>query len=94
VMVMKSSTFWCVMPYSPSKVNRRFRGKCRLDLQGLRVSQMRNQHEASNEVEFSLHAGFSFGLPLAPEGGGDMFFRTVSLRSLDYIALYPKDRTL
>jgi hypothetical protein len=54
VMVMKSSTFWGVMPCSQLKVNSRFRGKCHLDLLGLRESQMRNQHEAVSEADFLL----------------------------------------
>jgi hypothetical protein len=32
------------------KVNRRFRGKCRLHFPGLRISQARNQHEAGNKL--------------------------------------------
>jgi hypothetical protein len=32
-VVMKSSVFWDIMPYSPLKVNRRIEGKC-LHIQG------------------------------------------------------------
>jgi hypothetical protein len=42
---MKSSVFWDITPYSPLKIKRHFEGICRLHLQGLRVSQARNQHE-------------------------------------------------
>jgi hypothetical protein len=35
------------MPCSPTKVNRRFGGACRLHLQGGRVSHARNRHEAA-----------------------------------------------
>jgi hypothetical protein len=45
-VVMKISIFWDVMSCSPLKVNRRFGGTCRLHLQGWRISQARNQHEA------------------------------------------------
>jgi hypothetical protein len=38
-VVTKSSVFWDIMPYSPLKVNRSFRGTYRLHLQGWRISQ-------------------------------------------------------
>jgi hypothetical protein len=41
--VVMSSNFWDTTPCSPLKVNRRFRGPCRLHLQGWRISQGRNQ---------------------------------------------------
>jgi hypothetical protein len=44
-VVMKSSVFWDITPYSSMNVNRRFRGTCCLLLQGWRVNQTRNQHE-------------------------------------------------
>jgi hypothetical protein len=45
-IVMKSSIFWNIMPCSPFKVNRRFGGIYRIYLQGLLVSQSRNQVDA------------------------------------------------
>jgi hypothetical protein len=39
---------WNIMPYSPLKVNRRFGGTCRLQLQGPRISNARNQREAGS----------------------------------------------
>jgi hypothetical protein len=45
-VVMKSSIFWDIMSCSPLKVNRSYGGTGRLHIQGLRVSQVRNQHEA------------------------------------------------
>jgi hypothetical protein len=57
--VVKSSNFWDVTPYSPLKVNRRFGGTCRLNLQGRRVKQTRNQREAGRKqvLIFSLLRG-------------------------------------
>jgi hypothetical protein len=43
---LKSFTFWDITPCSPSKVNRRFGGTCRLHLQGQRISQARSQCES------------------------------------------------
>jgi hypothetical protein len=43
---MKSSIFWDITPCGPFKVNRSFGGTCRLHLQGLRISQERNQRES------------------------------------------------
>jgi hypothetical protein len=48
-VVMKSSIFWDIMPYSPLKVNRRFRGTRRLHLQG-----RRNQREAGSKQSSSV----------------------------------------
>jgi hypothetical protein len=42
----KSSVFWNIMPCSRKEVNQYFRGMCHLHLQGQRISQARNQHEA------------------------------------------------
>jgi hypothetical protein len=50
-VVMNSSIFWVMTPFIPLRVNRRLGGTC-LNLQGLRVSQARNQHETG-----STHAG-------------------------------------
>jgi hypothetical protein len=48
-VVMKSSVFWDLMPCSPLKVNQSFSGTCRHHLQGWRISQVRNQHEAGSK---------------------------------------------
>jgi hypothetical protein len=45
-VIMKSSVFWDITPYSPLKANRRFGGTCRLQLQGQGISQARNQRES------------------------------------------------
>jgi hypothetical protein len=42
---MKSSIVWDIMPCSTLKVNRRFGGKCRLHLQGRKISGERNQQQ-------------------------------------------------
>jgi hypothetical protein len=44
--LLKSSIFWDIMPCSPLEVNRRFWGRYRLYLQGWRIFQAWNQHEA------------------------------------------------
>jgi hypothetical protein len=46
-VVMKSSVFCDIMPCTPLKVNRRCEGTC-LHLEGRRISQARNQYEASS----------------------------------------------
>jgi hypothetical protein len=38
-VVMKSSTFWYITPFSPLEVNRHFGGTFRLHLQGRRINQ-------------------------------------------------------
>jgi hypothetical protein len=43
---LKSSFFWDIMPCMPLKVNRLLAVTCRSHLQGQRISQARNQHEA------------------------------------------------
>jgi hypothetical protein len=70
---------------SPLKVNRRFRGICRLHLQGRKITQARNQHEAGcNAFRFLAW------LILQPR----RWRRHVPLKSwlisTDYTALYPK----
>jgi hypothetical protein len=55
---------------------------------------VRNQHEVSANYQtgsracFLLHAGFSLGLFLYPEDGGEMFFLIVGLLSTDYMVLH------
>jgi hypothetical protein len=46
---MYSYVFWDITPCSPLKVNRRLRRICRLHLQGWRISQARNHHEAGSK---------------------------------------------
>jgi hypothetical protein len=70
------------VPYSPLKVNQRFRGTFRSHLQTWRISQTRNQLYASS--------WFLALLTYNPEDGGEMFFRNVGLNSTDYKELYPK----
>jgi hypothetical protein len=71
-MVMMSSTFWDIMPYSPSKVNSIFGGICSLQLQDQIISQERSQHE-----EGSKHGSFLLHLFIDFENGGDKFLRNV-----------------
>jgi hypothetical protein len=43
---MKSPIFWDMTPCSPSEVNQRFGGTCRLHLQSRRISQRENRCQA------------------------------------------------
>jgi hypothetical protein len=55
---MLSSIFGDITPCSLLKVNRHFRGTFHLHLQGWRLCQARNQHEAGSKQHCLLHAGF------------------------------------
>lgn len=77
-VVIKSSIFWDIMPYSLLKLNQCRRGTCRLHFRGQRICQARNQHEAG--ICCLFHAGFD------PEDG-DMFLSNVSQLLKDYMAL-------
>jgi hypothetical protein len=46
---MKNYVLWDITPYSPLNVTRRFAGKFRVRLQGWRVKQARNHHEAGSK---------------------------------------------
>jgi hypothetical protein len=46
-----NSVFWDITPCSSLLVKRRFGGIYRLHLQGRRISQVRNQHEASSKKD-------------------------------------------
>jgi hypothetical protein len=50
--------FWNIMPCSPLKVNRRFGGPCSVHLQGRRISQGRNQHEAGSKQSVPEEVSF------------------------------------
>jgi hypothetical protein len=52
-VVMKSSIFYDIIPYTPLKVSRRFGEKCSLYLQGWKLYQGRNQHEAGSNGSHS-----------------------------------------
>jgi hypothetical protein len=45
-VVMKNSLFWDITPCSPFEVSRRLGVTCRRLLQGPRIRQVRNRHEA------------------------------------------------
>jgi hypothetical protein len=42
-VLKKSSVFWDIMPCSPLKVRRRFRGTCRLHLKGRKITRAKSQ---------------------------------------------------
>jgi hypothetical protein len=69
------------MPCSPLKFNWRFRETCCLHLQGRKVSQARNQREASSK----LHAGLLLGLFFDPDEGSNMFIWNVGWLSVDFV---------
>jgi hypothetical protein len=52
VCVMKSSGLFDITPSGTLLVNRRFEGTYHLHLQGRRISQARNQHEAGSKQSF------------------------------------------
>jgi hypothetical protein len=54
-MALKSAVFWDMTPCSPLNVNRRFWGTFRLNLQGRRISQARNQ---ANSACYLFQTGF------------------------------------
>jgi hypothetical protein len=70
-VVIKNYIFWDITPCSLLKVNRCFGGTCRLHLQRRKISQPRNQHEASSKQNWFL-TWFIFD----PEYG-DTFLRNV-----------------
>jgi hypothetical protein len=53
-VVIKSSIFWNITPYSSLRVNLRFGGSCCLRLEGRRISQARNHHELEVATYFIL----------------------------------------
>jgi hypothetical protein len=73
VMVMKSSIFWDITPLTGH-----------LHFQGRRISQGRNQREASSKLLYY------FGLFFDPEDGGNLFLWKVHWLSTYYKALYTK----
>jgi hypothetical protein len=80
-VVMKSTTFWDIMPCSPLSVNRHFGGTYRLYLQG-------RKNRLSLPTAFTLVSCSAYFFD--PEDWGDMFLRNVGWRSTDYTALYPR----
>jgi hypothetical protein len=78
-LLKQSPIFWDIPSCSQLKINWRFGGTCRLNLQGWRVSHARNQHEANSLLWLLFN----------PENG-DMFLRNVSWFSTDHTALYPR----
>jgi predicted membrane channel-forming protein YqfA (hemolysin III family) len=49
LVVMKSSIFWDITPYSPLKINQHFRVTSCFYLQSQRISQVRYEHEAGSK---------------------------------------------
>jgi hypothetical protein len=94
-VVMNSLIFWDITPCSPLKVNWCFGRTCRLHLQGRRISQARNHHEAGTSwanlpccfmvVSFLVYSS-------NPEHGDGMVLRNVGWLSTDYTVLYPRRR--
>jgi hypothetical protein len=76
-VAMKSSTFWDITRYSWVKDSLDFRGTYCLHLQGQRVCQTRNQHEAG-----LLLADFLLGLLFHPEDGGNVISQNTELISI------------
>jgi hypothetical protein len=86
----RSLIFYDVTLCFPLKVNRRFGGTYRLSLQGRRISERRNQHDAdSKQSAYCLfHAGFGLCLFFDPEDWGKMYLRNIGWISANYMGLY------
>jgi hypothetical protein len=82
---VKSPIFWDITPFSPLKVKRHFGGKCSLHLQGRRISQVRNQHEAGSQQSW-----FPAWLILRPWRWRRHILRNVGWVSTDYTELCPR----
>jgi hypothetical protein len=86
-VVTNSSLFWGITPCSPFKANRRLGGTYRLGVQGRRIIQARNQHEAgSKQRSYTSYSTLNMEAKYSSETSVD-FQRTTCL----YI---PEDRTL
>jgi hypothetical protein len=83
-VVLNDSHFeeFCLLGYNSvwSVFNRYYSGTCYLHLQGRRMSQARNQHEA----------GCKLGLFFDPENGGEMSLLNIEWFSTGYTALYSR----
>jgi hypothetical protein len=79
-VVIKSTVFWDITPCSPLKVNQCFGATYRLHLQGLRISQGRDQREGRWQAEL---------LFFVSEDGGDMLLRKVGTLPLTSSLLGP-----
>jgi hypothetical protein len=55
VLVMKSSTFWDIMPCVLLRVNLCFGRTCRLHLQGITMSEARNHHEPGSKKRLTFN---------------------------------------
>jgi hypothetical protein len=73
-VVMKNYILWRIMPCIPLKVNQRFGGTCRLNIQGPRIRGARNQCETSRKHNYRcenlkscFHTGFFLSLFFDPE---------------------------
>jgi hypothetical protein len=82
LFIQKSIIFWDITLCSPPKINRRFKGIYRLQLQDRRISWVRIQCESRWQAEFD------------PEDGGDTFLRNIGWLSTDYMALFSQKTVL
>jgi hypothetical protein len=80
---MNSTILRDITPCGPIRVSSRFGRRCRFHIQGRRI---RNHYEASSKL--------LLGLFFDPDDGGDMFLRNIRRLSMNYLALYPRDKTL
>jgi hypothetical protein len=72
-VAVKNSIFWDITLCSLLKDNRRFRGTFRLNLQGRRINQTRNQLETGNQQNVASIIWIKEGLFFDPEDGSDMY---------------------
>jgi hypothetical protein len=66
-VVMKSTVFWDITPYSSLNVNQRFGGTYCLHLQGQRISWARSQHESRWQAEALLVSCLAYSSTLKME---------------------------
>jgi hypothetical protein len=62
---LNTPIFWDITPCSPLKVNRRFGGTCRLNIQGERIIQTRNQYKLGRkQSKLKMEVTFSYESPV------------------------------
>jgi hypothetical protein len=69
-VIMDSTIFWDITPFSSMNVNRSFGGTCRLHLEGRKINQARNHGDAGSRKSL---VGLFFGRG----NGSDMVLRNV-----------------
>jgi hypothetical protein len=91
--VRKWIFFWVITPSSLFKIKRRFRGICRLHLQGRRISRARKQHEAGSKQSRAWYSVASacklkrlrhWGMKMFLQKNSSVPYQVPSVRDLNY----------